>query len=332
MFYRTGYFIAILTLLCTGILATAHAQLRVTNSTDDLMVVKNDGKVGIGITQPKAHLDVIGSVSRVSQIGDWTGEGAFDYSRFGIHVRLDNTTRDVSTQDAIRGTTRRPDGSPQGGLDSQFFTGVRGMVVTPDRSHIMSQGILGYSQMSNSFRREVGVSGTIVNTSQIRNLANEIIAIRAEVLDNSSFYDNVWGLYVSGAKSYFQNQIGLGSATNPRSGAWIDVDGRAYCDGMKWREGSSREFKTDITPLDRDAAQQAFSALEPVTYRYKTNLEDLQVGFIAEDVPELVADPGRKSLTTMDITGVLTSVVQQQQEQIKSLTQRVQELENKLAR
>jgi hypothetical protein len=36
------------------------------------------------------------------------------------------------------------------------------------------------------------------------------------------------------------------------------------------------------------------------------------VGFIAEDVPHLVAMPDRKGLTTMDVVAVLTKVVQEQ--------------------
>lgn len=37
------------------------------------------------------------------------------------------------------------------------------------------------------------------------------------------------------------------------------------------------------------------------------------MGFIAEDVPDLVATPNRKSLSPMDIVAVLTKVVQEQQ-------------------
>jgi hypothetical protein len=40
---------------------------------------------------------------------------------------------------------------------------------------------------------------------------------------------------------------------------------------------------------------------------------DLHVGFIAEDVPELVATSDWKGLESMDIVAVLTKVVQEQQ-------------------
>ena len=65
--------------------------------------------------------------------------------------------------------------------------------------------------------------------------------------------------------------------------------------------------------------------------------EEPRVGFIAEDVPELVAMKGRKSLGTVDIMAVLTKVVKEQQKSLKDqqeiisqLQQRISELEKKL--
>ena len=40
---------------------------------------------------------------------------------------------------------------------------------------------------------------------------------------------------------------------------------------------------------------------------------DRHVGFIAEDVPDLVASEDRKGLSAMDVVAVLTKVVQDQQ-------------------
>jgi hypothetical protein len=51
------------------------------------------------------------------------------------------------------------------------------------------------------------------------------------------------------------------------------------------------------------------------------------LGFIAEDVPELVAMNSRTGLSPMDIVAVLTKVAQEQQKTISELTARVAELE-----
>lgn len=90
--------------------------------------------------------------------------------------------------------------------------------------------------------------------------------------------------------------------------------------------GSSRELKKDIVALDESEALRAFAELSPVLFTYKESNES-HVGFIAEDVPELVAMPGRKSLHPMDFVGVLTKVIQAQQRTIDSLTERLDAME-----
>ena len=54
---------------------------------------------------------------------------------------------------------------------------------------------------------------------------------------------------------------------------------------------------------------------------------EMTVGFIAEDVPDLVATASRKTLSGLDIVAVLTRVVQQQQDVIAGLEQQA-ELQN----
>jgi hypothetical protein len=56
--------------------------------------------------------------------------------------------------------------------------------------------------------------------------------------------------------------------------------------------------------------------LNPVTFNYKSDLAWQHVGFVAEDVPQLVAAPDRKGLAPMDIVAVLTKVVQEQKQTI----------------
>jgi hypothetical protein len=57
--------------------------------------------------------------------------------------------------------------------------------------------------------------------------------------------------------------------------------------------------------------------------------QDKHVGFIAEDVPDLVATPDRKALSPMDIVALLTKVVQEQQKTIAELTEKVSRLEQR---
>ncbi len=125
----------------------------------------------------------------------------------------------------------------------------------------------------------------------------------------------------------FQGFLGLGVASpafpiDHSSGAHLTAGG-------VWTNASSRDLKQDIRDLGTTEAVETLKNLQPVTYTYKIDPREHHVGFIAEDVPSLVATPDRKSLSPMDIVGVLTKVVQQQQSTIDELKARIDQLEAK---
>ena len=84
-----------------------------------------------------------------------------------------------------------------------------------------------------------------------------------------------------------------------------------------WHGASSRELKDNIEFLSTNEAETALDELNPVKFNYKKNAEEEHVGFIAEDVPDLVATNSRKALSSMDIVAVLTKVLKEQRKTIK---------------
>jgi len=87
---------------------------------------------------------------------------------------------------------------------------------------------------------------------------------------------------------------------------------------------SSRKFKENITDLSEQEALTTLAGLDPVKFNYKTDKrKELQLGFIAEDVPELVATSDRQAISTMNIIAVLTKVLQEQQKEIAALREEV---------
>ena len=85
-------------------------------------------------------------------------------------------------------------------------------------------------------------------------------------------------------------------------------------------QGSSRTFKENIVPMAAREALEALEALEPVHFRYRNDPDGkAHVGFIAEDVPEMVADAHRMHLNALEIVAVLTKVVKEQQAMIEAL-------------
>jgi hypothetical protein len=89
--------------------------------------------------------------------------------------------------------------------------------------------------------------------------------------------------------------------------------------GGVWTNNSSKKDKENIADLTAEEALKVLVALEPVRFNYRADSADEYIGFIAEDVPDLVASKDRQGLSAMDIVAVLTKVVQAQQEQIDEL-------------
>jgi hypothetical protein len=107
----------------------------------------------------------------------------------------------------------------------------------------------------------------------------------------------------------------------------ISFGGGGQYDGNSFLDASSRALKQDIRPLGPDAAIETLAGLEPVTFAYTGAPGDPRVGFVAEDVPELVATPDRKTLSALEIVAVLTKVVKEQQKALAELTAKLATLE-----
>jgi len=107
------------------------------------------------------------------------------------------------------------------------------------------------------------------------------------------------------------------------------ASGAHVTSGGVWTNASSRAYKQDIKALTKDEAHNTLKNLEPVRFSYKTNPAEKHVGFIAEDVPDLVATEDRKGMSAMDVVAVLTKVVQDQQKTIEELSRKVAALEKK---
>jgi hypothetical protein len=87
-------------------------------------------------------------------------------------------------------------------------------------------------------------------------------------------------------------------------------------------------LKESIAALPAQEAIETLEGLNPVKYNLKADKEkNLHIGFIAEDVPDLVASRDRKAVSTDDIVAVLTKVVKEQQKTISVLAKKIQALE-----
>ncbi len=109
------------------------------------------------------------------------------------------------------------------------------------------------------------------------------------------------------------------NTTTDKSGTNLYLGSGAKCINGVWTNRSSRASKENIKPLTSKEALEAFNKLQPMTYNYKSDKSEKYVGFIAEDVPDLVAINSRDGLSAMDMVAVLTKVVQEQDKKIQKL-------------
>lgn len=137
-----------------------------------------------------------------------------------------------------------------------------------------------------------------------------------------SVYDQL--VQVAGALTLdSSSNVGIGKA--PADNYKLDVNGNLRA--TNFAQTSSRTYKENIASLPVKKALELLNKLKPVTFNYKTeNGKQQNIGFIAEDVPQIFSTADHKSVVLMDIIGVLTTVVQKQQKEAQDMRKQVNEL------
>jgi hypothetical protein len=123
--------------------------------------------------------------------------------------------------------------------------------------------------------------------------------------------------------------VGPDSTADSELTSTFNVQGTAFI-SETLEIGSSRTRKEQIRELTLDEARAALEELEPVEFHYKQDPES-QLGFIAEDVPEIVATEGRRSVRPMDFVAVLAKVVQNHEQRERELSETIAEQQREIA-
>ncbi|KAI7255001.1 hypothetical protein KC345_g11196, partial [Hortaea werneckii] len=124
------------------------------------------------------------------------------------------------------------------------------------------------------------------------------------------------------------SNVGIGKT--PTDDYKLDVNGNLRA--TNFAQTSSRNYKENIASLPVKRALELLNKLKPVTFNYKAeNAKKQNIGFIAEDVPQIFSTSDHKSVVLMDIIGVLTTVVQKQQKEAQDMRKQVNELQVQVA-
>ncbi|QZZ22011.1 tail fiber domain-containing protein [Leptothermofonsia sichuanensis E412] len=271
-----------------------YLGFRVDNA--DKMIINDAGNVGIGTTEPRTQLHVLG---RISTGRDFTSAGAITfYPPDGFAwFHIDNGPAG---------------GRPMGRLRISHG----GSPGTQEIISILQNMNVGIGTTTPAARLHVP-GGAILN-----GLA---VGVKPPGVINPPFpYETVsttdtgWNLRLHSFNAIYFH---AGNSNAPqfgvnRNGTWFS---------------SSRQLKEDISALSLQEAWQTLSELNPVKFIFKEDpSRKFHTGFIAEEVPDLIGNPEKTMISEMDIVAVLTRVVQEQQMAIATLTERVKLLEGNL--
>jgi len=145
----------------------------------------------------------------------------------------------------------------------------------------------------------------------------------------ASIYVNATDTYANfGSINDFPTRIAVNSIWRARfnNDNSLTMASNATCTaGGAWTNASSITLKENIQALSAREAIETLNNLNPVKFNYKVDKEEQHVGFIAEDVPDLVASKDRKGMSPMDVTAVLTQVVKEQQKKTQAQEEMIQE-------
>jgi len=288
----------------------------------DALRIASSGNVGIGTSNPAMHVDILtGNTPGVrlaqNNTGGWTPQTwdvAGNESNFFI--------RDVTGGSKL--SFRIRPGAPTSSIDIAASGNVGIGTGSPSaKLHVMEGTVLVEKKEDPS-----------VSLKQAGRIVNEVVEIPAQTWDlggdEGNFFvrdvtagDNLPFRIRSGAPTSSvdvstSGNVGIGTETPT---AKLHVAGNAFVTGTL-EIGSSRAIKDGIKDVTLEEAQETLAALKPVHFKYKNETEQ-QLGFIAEDVPDLVATDSRKSLVPMDFVAVLTKVVQQHDTRVQELEKAV---------
>jgi hypothetical protein len=257
--------------------------------------------VGIGTTTPIEALDIVHPFPaiRISDgaTGVWLLEEIFD---------------DFRIKNEISGKTSISIDSVTGNV------GIGASNPDPDNVALDVTGSMKASFSGTNFGGD-GLS-KVMQMSAFNNAAGKSSDVGFELFNEAANFSWAFRTF-QGAQGFVATKLETGgpeftieNTTSNFANVVLRLGSGARNVNGQWINASSRAYKDNIQELSAADAIKALDEITPVTYTFKNDEgRDLNVGFIAEDTPELISTPDRKGLNPLEVVAMLTKVVKEQQ-------------------
>ena len=328
----------------------------------DLIV---NGKVGIGTTSPAQNLSVTGN----GYFSGNVGIGITPYNNYGAFASIANTnTNSQAALRGDSYVTTTTDGSYYN-FGGRFFGRDNVNAGITNSGYIMgietSSYLTGPGNINLTYGAKID-TGTFPGTGtgtvssaygvyvRLLNQGSGTITNGFGILVGSNKYSgtigtaygvyianmdatNGYGVYQLGTDdiNYFAGNTGIG--TNAPGSYKLYVNGTMYATTYA---GSDLRWKKNIVPISN--AMSLVEALQGVSFEWRKdefkdkNFEEgRQIGLIAQDVEQVIPEivktdkDGYKAIAYEKLTAVLVEALKEQQQRIRELTVRIEELEKK---
>ncbi len=289
---RTVFLLSVAAVFC-NIPAPTCAEERIVVKDlqgTEKFTVHDDGSVGVGTSTPTAVFDI--------------SPGTISGDSFKVNATDSNNSYQLKVMGHTGGTSHVQITTDQ--ADSRLT-----LLAGDQNDQAPRFGAVGAQDSVTAVRGWA----LIDYGSYLYSLPDAEFKVRNIYYDGSSATFTDMLRFVGTSSVIFPNgNVGIGTSSPTHL---IHLSGGAYSDGASWTNASSRELKENIQEVSASEAIKTVENLKPVSFNYKKGNQEQHVGFIAEDVPELVATSDRKGLDSMDIVAVLTKVIQEQQKMLQ---------------